>query len=123
MLLILVCASFSGYAGITFHRMNNDRSSSAINKPAFGQKKDREDAENSAIKYEHSLPYNCTHETARLNAEKAAQDDPRLIYLIKRCYLEHPSTLPYELENPDRQDYSQGGQSVYVDELLNHTVS
>ena len=70
-------------------------------------------------------PYqiNCTMAMAKLNAEKVNQDNPRLIDVIKRCYLELPSGSPYNLKNPNREDYSQGGQANYVDNLLSHVVS
>ena len=55
--------------------------------------------------------------------ENAAQDDPRLVNLIRQYLLEAGSELPYNLTNDKRQDYSQGGQSAYVDALLDHTVS
>ena len=119
-LLIFACVTFYFFTCTYINRMNNERSTFILKQPLFDQ--ENED-QNSGSKYEHSVPYNCTHETTRLNIEKTAQDDPRLIDLIKRCYLEEPSELPYNLEKPDRSDFSQGGQSLYVDELLNHAVS
>ena len=55
-----------------------------------------------------------------LNNKKAAQDDPRLVTLIRQYLLEPGSVLPYNLTNNTRQDYSKGGQSTYVDGLLDH---
>ena len=57
-----------------------------------------------------------------LNSEKVAQDDDRLVNLIRQFYLEPASVSPYNLTNDKRQDYSQGGQSAYVDALLDHAV-
>ena len=57
----------------------------------------------------------------QLNNEKVAQDDPRLIKLIRDYYLEPPSELSYNLTNPNRQDYSQG-RSPIIDSQLNKMV-
>ena len=123
---LIVCITFYGFAGVYFHKLNSAGVVPVQNKTTWSILASRykhDGAKVLRIKHDHSIAYNCTKEIAKLSAEKAAQDDPRLIYAIKRCYLEVPSSLPYELENPDRQDYSQGGQSKYVDDLLNHTVS
>ena len=58
----------------------------------------------------------------KLNEEKCAQDDPRLIKLIRERYLEPPSTLPYNLTNPNRPDYSEFGQTRVVEMHLNNMV-
>lgn len=56
-----------------------------------------------------------------LNNEKVAQDDPRLIKLIRDYYIEPPSELPYNLKILDRHDYSRG-QAPFVDSRLNYMV-
>ena len=56
------------------------------------------------------------------NNDKVAQDDPRLIKVIREYYIEPPSRLPYNLEDENIQDYSQAGQSQVVDKLLNKQV-
>ena len=58
-----------------------------------------------------------------LNEAKVAQDDPRLIKVIKDQYIEPPSKLPYDLENWDMQDYSKLGMSPKADDQLNKKVS
>ena len=58
-----------------------------------------------------------------LNEAKVAQDDPRLIKVIKDQYIEPPSKLPYDLENLDMQDYSKLGMSPEADNQLNKKVS
>lgn len=62
-------------------------------------------------------------EMERLNSLKVHAVDPRLIFLIKKFYIEAPSVFPYNLKRPYRQDFSQGGHSLYVDNLLMHRVS
>ena len=66
--------------------------------------------------------YNYIEETKQLNAEQVEQDDPGLVRLIKRFYLHKPSVLPYNITDTNRRDYSQGGQSRYLDTLMNHMV-
>ena len=56
-----------------------------------------------------------------LNEAKVAQDDPRLIKLIRDFYIEPPSGLPYNLKIPDRKDYSKG-QAPFIDSRLNYMV-
>ena len=56
-----------------------------------------------------------------LNKENVAQDDQRLIRLIRDFYIDPPSDLPYNLKNLDRQDYSKG-QTPFVDSRLNYMV-
>ena len=67
--------------------------------------------------------YNYIEDTKRLNAEQVEQDDPGLVRLVKHFYLHQPSVLPYNITDDKRQDYSQGGQSKYLDTLLNQMVS
>ena len=67
--------------------------------------------------------FNCSREMSKLNIEKARQDDAKLIYAIKQCYMEPPSRLPYNLKQSNRQTYAQAGQDEFVDNVLNHKVS
>ena len=62
-------------------------------------------------------------EMERLNSEQVEQDDPGLVRLIRQFYLQPPAILPYKFTNNKRQDYSQGGQSIYIDTIFNHMVS
>ena len=57
----------------------------------------------------------------RLNREKVAQDDPRLIKLIQDHFVEPPSTRPYNLKNPKKSDYTMG-KSTAVDKIMNKMV-
>jgi len=57
----------------------------------------------------------------KLNEAKVSQDDPRLIKLIRDYYIEPPSELEYNLENPKRLEYSNG-QTPFVDSRLNYMV-
>ena len=59
----------------------------------------------------------------QLNSEKAQQDDPRLIKLIRDHFIEPPSPLPYNLNKPERKYYAQKNQSAIVDGMLNNTVN
>ena len=59
----------------------------------------------------------------QLNSEKAQQDDPRLVKLIRDHFIEPPSPLPYNLHKPERKYYAQKNQSAIVDGMLNNTVS
>lgn len=58
----------------------------------------------------------------KLNDAQVRQDDPRLIKLIRDYYIEPPSLEPYNLENPDRLEYSNG-QTPFIDSRLNYMVS
>ena len=102
-LMTLLCMAFYGYGKLSFQKSIVQGSAEIIKLFASS--------------------YNCTQEMAKLNAETVEQDDPRLITAIKRCYLEPPSRLPYNLANPNRPDYSQAGQANYVDNLHKHAVS
>ena len=57
-----------------------------------------------------------------LNRIQPAQDDPRLIRLIRDHFLEPPSTQPYNLLNPQRSDYSEFGQTGIIQKYLNNMV-
>ena len=59
----------------------------------------------------------------QLNAERVAQDDPRLIKLIRDYYIRPPSDLPYSLKKPHLTHFSQFRQSLYIDDLLDKMVS
>ena len=59
----------------------------------------------------------------QLNNEKAQQDDPRLIKLIRDHFIEPPSPLTYNLNKPERKYYAQKNQSAIVDGMLNNTVN
>ncbi|XP_053391647.1 uncharacterized protein LOC128554390 [Mercenaria mercenaria] len=56
-----------------------------------------------------------------LNAAKVRADDPLLVELIRRYYIEKPSDLRYNLNNPEIRDTSEG-QSAFVDETMNHAI-
>lgn len=53
-----------------------------------------------------------------LNKAKVAADDRTLIEILRNYYLEPPSTLPYNLSKPNRENPS-AGQAQFVDEFLN----
>lgn len=55
----------------------------------------------------------------KLNEAKVDQEDPRLIKLIRDYYIVPPSTEPYNLDVPDRLEYSNG-QTPFVDSRLNY---
>lgn len=52
-----------------------------------------------------------------LNKEKADMDDKRLIRIIREHFVEPPSVSPYNLEHPDKLDFSNG-QAPFVDSRL-----
>lgn len=56
-----------------------------------------------------------------LNEIQAKDDNPQLIGLIKNYYIEHPSNFPYNLNNPQTKDPSQG-QAGVIDKLMNQKV-
>ena len=76
---------------------------------------------NDADKY-FANTFDCNGETM-LSMERASQDDKRLIYAIKKCYIEPPSRLPYNLKQPNRRSYGQAGQDEFLDNVFNHKVS
>ena len=59
----------------------------------------------------------------QLNSEKAQQDDPRLIKLIRDHFIEPPSPLLYNLNKPSKVHYSQINQSAIIDSMLKNMVS
>ena len=59
----------------------------------------------------------------QLNSEKAQQDDPRLIKLIRDHFIEPPSPLSYNLKKPSKVHYSQINQSAIIDSMLKNMVS
>lgn len=60
-------------------------------------------------------------EMTRLNNGKVRADDKMLVEIIKRFYIEPPSTLPYSLKYPEVEDPSLG-QAAVVDRALNYLV-
>ena len=57
----------------------------------------------------------------KLNSAKVEADDPRLIKLIRDYYIIPPSKQPYNLDNPERLEYSNG-QTPFIDSRLNYMV-
>ncbi|XP_052804816.1 uncharacterized protein LOC128234562 isoform X2 [Mya arenaria] len=55
----------------------------------------------------------------KLNDAKVNADDPRLIKLIRDYYIDPPSTEKYNLDIPNRLEYSNG-QTPFVDSRLNY---
>lgn len=51
-----------------------------------------------------------------------AADDRTLVDILKNYYIELPSNEPYNLNNPDRLEYSNG-QTPFIDSRLNYIVS
>jgi len=56
-----------------------------------------------------------------LNQEKADMEDLRLIRIIREHFIEPPSISPYNLDYPDRLDFSNG-QAPFVDSRLGFMV-
>jgi len=54
--------------------------------------------------------------------QKVEADDSRLIEIIRNYFIEQPSTEPYNLQYPDRLEFS-AGQTPLVDSRLNYIVS
>ncbi|KAL3831894.1 hypothetical protein ACJMK2_023588, partial [Sinanodonta woodiana] len=55
-----------------------------------------------------------------LNDARVPMDDPRLIQIIRDYYIDPPSLEPYNLEKPDRLEFSKG-QAPFVDSRLNYS--
>ncbi|XP_060605156.1 protein Star-like [Ruditapes philippinarum] len=55
----------------------------------------------------------------KLNKAKVSQDDPMLVKLIRDYYIEPPSNAPYNLQNPEKMEFSNG-QTPFVDSRLNY---
>lgn len=51
------------------------------------------------------------------------QEDPNLVTYIQQNVIYGPSTLPYNLTNPDRRDFSQYKQSDYAEENFLHGMT
>ncbi|XP_060086052.1 uncharacterized protein LOC132565429 [Ylistrum balloti] len=56
---------------------------------------------------------------ADINNAKVDQADPHLVQLIREYYIEPPSLEPYNLDKPDKLEYSNG-QTPVVDSRLNY---
>ena len=56
-----------------------------------------------------------------LNGMKTAQDDPHLLNTIRGNWLRPPSKEEYNLNNPEKKDFSMG-QTAVVDALLEKKV-
>ena len=52
---------------------------------------------------------------------QVAADEPDLIRIVRDFWLRWPSKKPYNLDAPEKEDYSMG-QSLVVDSLLKHKV-
>ncbi len=81
------------------------------------------------ISYDSSLYTNFTQEyiiqeTKKFADRQTEEDDPELIEFVKKI-IKPPSTDKYNLRVSDKKegDYSQEGQSLYIDELLNHRTN
>ena len=59
-----------------------------------------------------------------LNGPQTAQDDPVLLDIVRRIYIQEPAPahLPYQLRNPQHKDFSRG-QSAIIDRLFQQKVS
>ena len=58
-------------------------------------------------------------ETIKFASRGVEEDDPELIQFVQKL-IKPPSNMKYNFSNPNKpnSDYSQDGQSVYIDELL-----
>ena len=52
---------------------------------------------------------------------KATADDPDLIRIVRNFWIRWPSKQPYNLDAPEKEDFSMG-QSLVVDNLLKQKV-
>ncbi|XP_033762187.1 uncharacterized protein LOC117343795 [Pecten maximus] len=71
------------------------------------------------IVQKHNESYDYKEVLAKLNADHAAMDEPRLIEIIRNHFIVPPSKEQYNLKNPDRLDYSNG-QTPFIDSRLNY---
>ncbi|XP_060086057.1 uncharacterized protein LOC132565433 [Ylistrum balloti] len=67
----------------------------------------------------HNESYDYKKVLAKLNGDGTAMDEPRLIEIIRNHFIVPPSKEPYNLEIPDRLDYSNG-QTPFIDSRLNY---
>lgn len=51
--------------------------------------------------------------------KQVTADDPRLVQIIRNYYIEQPSTEPYNLDFPNRLEFSNG-QTPFIDSRLNY---
>ena len=72
--------------------------------------------------FHQATAHNYVDQMKQLNNERVAQDDPRLIKLIRDHYILPPSSRPYNLTLSKKLDYSQYGQTLAVDRRLNSLV-
>ena len=58
-------------------------------------------------------------ETTKFASRGVEEDDPELIQFVQKL-IKPPSNMKYNFEKPNKpnSDYSQDGQSIYIDELL-----
>lgn len=69
-----------------------------------------------------STEYDYKAEMNNLLKHKPEADDSRLIEIIRNYFIEQPSTEPYDLEYPDRLEFS-AGQTPLIDSRLKYIVS
>jgi hypothetical protein len=69
-----------------------------------------------------STEYDYKAEMNNLLKHKPEADDSRLIEIIGNYFIEQPSTEPYDLEYPDRLEFS-AGQTPLIDSRLKYIVS
>lgn len=55
--------------------------------------------------------------------DNVSQDDPELVRCIYEDWLLPPFTGERKLQHPEREDYSQSGQSEFIDKLLNNKTN
>jgi hypothetical protein len=69
-----------------------------------------------------SVGFDYKKEVQNLFRPDTHQDDSRLINILRNYFIEQPSTEPYNLEHPDRLEFS-AGQTPLVDSRLKYIES
>ncbi|CAF0903979.1 unnamed protein product [Brachionus calyciflorus] len=57
-------------------------------------------------------------QTLKFMIQEVDEHDPKLIEFVKSL-IDQPSNKPFNLHEPNRKDFSQFGEAIYVDQMLN----
>ncbi|XP_068227671.1 protein Star-like [Palaemon carinicauda] len=81
---------------------------------------DRRDSASLSDQLSQETERNQSPDIHEYNYKGASMDDPKLVDYIRRELLHPPSQLPYNLKDPQKNHFSQFGQSMYADKKFLH---
>jgi FkbM family methyltransferase len=75
----------------------------------------------SASSEQKKIDKNIIIQTARFMLEERAEDDPELIAFVRSLIMKPPTGKSLNLQNKNKVDFSQIGQSAFMDNALNYS--